>query len=115
LRRSTTLWTWESAFRNAPRSTLIFIGLNSAPFRSVPSLTNARFRTAFSLNEKSPENPNILVFWSEFRSPEGGPKTQVKDHTKRGGKGQKKHRRRVAVFALISGPFWGILTASKKG
>ncbi len=25
LRRSTTLWTWLSAFRKAPRSTLIFI------------------------------------------------------------------------------------------
>jgi hypothetical protein len=25
LRRSTTLWTWFSALRNAPRSTLIFI------------------------------------------------------------------------------------------
>ncbi len=31
LRRSTTLWTWLRAFRKAPRSTVIFMGLRSVP------------------------------------------------------------------------------------
>jgi hypothetical protein len=71
---------------------LIFIGLNCTFPEGVPSLTKARFRTAVSVIEMSPENPKFLVFWSGCRSPEGGPKTQVEDHTKRGGKGQKKRR-----------------------
>src|SRR5271154_5080572 len=31
LRRSTTLWTWLSAFKKAPRSTVIFMGLVLVP------------------------------------------------------------------------------------
>jgi hypothetical protein len=55
-----------------------------------PIADKSPFPDAISEIEKSPENPNFLVFWNGCRSPEGGPKTQVEDHTKRGGKGQKK-------------------------
>jgi hypothetical protein len=86
---------------------LIFIGLICASLGSVPSLTKARFRTVISEIEKSPENPNFLVFWSECRSPEGGPKTQVEDHTKRGGKGQKKRRQNRRFLGSKYGLFPG--------
>src|SRR5579862_7711748 len=41
LRRSTTLWTWLSALRKAPRSTLIFMALRTAvPLVEMPQTGN---------------------------------------------------------------------------
>src|ERR1700749_248149 len=44
LRRSTTLCTWLSAFRKAPRSTLIFMGLSAA----------VRFQKQVRRNDRNP-------------------------------------------------------------
>src|SRR5580704_15662271 len=75
LRRSTTLCTWESALRKAPRSTLIFI-VSTATDKS------------FAGREIAPLETYFLVFWSGPRQQKRGAKTQVKDHTKSPPEGQ---------------------------
>src|ERR1700685_3918111 len=56
LRRSTTLWTWLSAFKKAPRSTVIFIG----PALALDGLQNPRFGALLAAR-----NPLIHLSFAE--------------------------------------------------
>jgi hypothetical protein len=53
---------------------------------AVPLLTKAQFPA----KKIAAGKPRFLVFWNGPGQQKRGAKTQVQDHTKRGGKGQKK-------------------------
>src|SRR6185437_11365233 len=93
LRRSTTLCTWERALRNAPRSTLIFIGFDFRLFgRGVPFRLKAPFSGRAVFPRGMPGKPHFSCVLEQVLVAQGGPKTQVGNHSKRGTKGQKKRR-----------------------
>src|SRR6185437_1568652 len=98
LRRSTTLCTWERALRNAPRSTLIFIGPNFRPQgEGVLFAKGPVFGPRFCPARNARKTPIFLCFGAGAGRPKAAPRLKWETIAKGGQKG-KKNAGKTGVF-----------------